>query len=97
MSHPGGQPVSGHYNGHDELLGFFKKLRDLSGGTIGVAPTEIFDNGSGTVLATVTITAERGGRHLRFDAIQNWQFADGKAVSLHYYHADQSVPDAFWV
>ena len=94
---PGANLVSGHYTGHAEFLGFFKKLHELSGGTIKVTADEIFDNGTGTVLATVTITAERGGRHLCLDAIQNWQFVDGKAASLHYYIADQSVPDAFWV
>jgi ketosteroid isomerase-like protein len=94
---PGANLVSGHYNGHQELLGFFKKLHKLSDGTIKVTANEIFDNGSGTVLATVTITAERGGRQARFDAIQNWRFVDGKATSLHYYFADQSVPDGFWV
>jgi ketosteroid isomerase-like protein len=94
---PGSNLVSGDYNGHDELLGFFKKLHELSAGTIKVAPNEIFDNDSGTVLATVTITAERGGRQVCFDAIQNWGFTDGKAASLHYYFADQSVPDGFWV
>jgi ketosteroid isomerase-like protein len=94
---PGANLVSGRYHGHDELLGFFKKLHELSGATIKVAANEIFDNGSGTVLATVTITAERGGRQACFDAIQNWRFVDGKAASLHYYFADQSEPDAFWV
>jgi ketosteroid isomerase-like protein len=94
---PGANLASGHYTGHDELLGFFKKLHELSGGTIKVTANEIFDNGGGTVLATVTITAERNGRQVRFDAIQNWRFADGKATSLDYYLADQSVPDGFWV
>jgi ketosteroid isomerase-like protein len=94
---PGSNLVSGDYHGHDELLGFFKKLHELSGGTIKVSPSEIFDNDSGTVLATVTITAERGGRQADFNAIQKWQFAGGKAKSLHYYFADQSVPDGFWV
>ena len=93
---PGANLVSGHYTGHEEFLGFFKKLHELSAGTIKVVPNEIFDNGSGTVLATVTITGERGGRQANFDAIQFWRFADGKATSLHYYYADQAELDAFW-
>jgi len=94
---PGTNLVSGHHTGHQELLGFFKKLYELSDGTIKVAATEMFDNGSGTVLATVKITAERGGRQANFDAIQFWRFADGKAMSLNYYFRDQADPDAFWV
>ena len=94
---PGDNLVSGHYIGHDGLLGFFKKLRDL--------PAEPSASPQPRSLTTAVAPSSRRSRsppsaaaeHLRFDAIQNWRFADGKAASLHYYHADQSVPDAFWV
>jgi ketosteroid isomerase-like protein len=94
---PGANLVSGDYNGHQEFLGFFKKLSEFSAGTIKVVPTEIFDNGSGTVLALVTISASRGGRQISFDAVQVWRFEDGKAASLRYFYGNQAELDAFWV
>jgi ketosteroid isomerase-like protein len=78
------------------VLGFFKRLRELSGGTLNVTPSEIFDNGSGSVLVMCTITGERGGRSASFDAVQAWRFEDGKVSSCQYFYSDQAAVDAFW-
>jgi ketosteroid isomerase-like protein len=94
---PGANLVSGDYTGHQEFLGFFKKLGEFSAGTIKVVPTEFFDNGSGAVVVLVTISAERGGRQISFDAVQVWRFEDGKAASLRYFYENQAELDAFWV
>jgi ketosteroid isomerase-like protein len=94
---PGANLVSGDYTGHQEFLGFFKKLSEHSAGTIKVVPREFFDNGCATVVVLVTISAARGGREISFDAVQVWRFEDGKATSLRYFYANQAELDAFWV
>jgi ketosteroid isomerase-like protein len=93
---PGTNVVAGTYTGLEEVGEFFMRLRELSGGTIKLTPTEIFDNGSGIVLVMCSVTGERGGRRAAFDVIQAWRFEDAKAKSCQYYNADQAAVDAFW-
>ena len=93
---PGDNLVAGDYNGHDEVVGFFEKLVELSGGTFGVSVHEIFDNATGTVVALCTLAGERNGQDRTFDTVQVWQFDDGKAISFREYNDEQTALDAFW-
>jgi ketosteroid isomerase-like protein len=93
---PGDSPVAGTYTGHDEVVGFFQKLGQLSNGTFTVTAREIFDNGTGTVAALCTLGGERNGQNSSFDTVQVWRFADGKATSFREFNDDQAGLDAFW-
>ena len=93
---PGNSAVSGHYEGHQEVVGFFEKLGELSGGTFRVVVQEIFDNGTGTCPALCTLEAERNGRQSSFDTVQVWRFEGGKAVGFREFNDDQAGLDEFW-
>ncbi len=93
---PGDNLVAGTYTGHDEVVGFFQKLGELSNGTFNVTVQEIFDNGTGTVAALCTLAGERNGQNPSFDTVQVWRFADGKATSFREFNDDQAGLDAFW-
>lgn len=93
---PGDHLVSGDYRGHDEVLGFFEKLGELSGGTFTVDAHEILDGGAGTVAALTTISAERNGQRGSFETVQIWRFEDGRATSFREYHDRQDAINAFW-
>ncbi len=93
---PGDSVVSGDYSGHQEVVGFFEKLGELSGGTFGVTVQEIFDNATGTVVALCTLDAERNGHQRSFDTVQVWQFVDGKAASFREFNDEQAALDEFW-
>lgn len=93
---PGDHQVSGQFTGHDEIVAFFEKLVDLSGGTFSVTARELFDNGTGTVVALCTLDAERNGRRGTFDTVQVWTFEDGKATSLREFNDQQAELDEFW-
>ena len=93
---PGDNLVAGDYNGHQELVGFFEKLDELSGGTFGVSVREIFDNAAGTVVALCSLEGERNGQQRSFDTVQVWQFVDGKATSFREYNDEQAALDEFW-
>ena len=93
---PGDNLVAGTYNGHQGVLGFFQKLGELSGGTFHLSVHEIFDNGTGTVVALTTLNGERNGRQQSHHAVHVWRFADGKAVSFNEYNDAQAELDEFW-
>jgi ketosteroid isomerase-like protein len=93
---PGDNLVAGDYNGHQEVVGFFEKLGELSAGTFGVSVQEIFDNATGTVVALCTLEAEREGQQTSFDTVQVWRFVDGKATSFREFNDEQAALDDFW-
>jgi ketosteroid isomerase-like protein len=93
---PGDHLVSGDYTGHGEVLGFFGRLGELSGGAFTVDVDEILDDGRGTLAALTTINAERGGKRGSFETVQVWRFEDGLATSFREYHDRQDDINAFW-
>lgn len=93
---PGDHLVSGDYTGHDEVLGFFQRLGELSGGTFSVDVHEILDSDAGTVAALTTINAERDGQRGSFETVHVWHFEDGLATSFREYHDRQDAINAFW-
>ena len=93
---PGDNLVAGTYTGHDEVVGFFQKLGELSNGTFRLTVQEILDNATGTVAALCTLGGERNGQSPSFDTVQVWRFADGRATSFREFNDDQSGLDAFW-
>lgn len=93
---PGDHAVAGRFTGHQEVVGFFEKLVELSDATFSVTPRDILDNGSGTVVALCTLDAERNGRRGTFDTVQVWNFEGGKATRLREFNDQQAELDAFW-
>jgi len=93
---PGEHPASGTFTGHEEVLGFFAKLAELTAGTFFVTAHEIFDNRTGTVVALCTIGGDRHGRSETFDVVHVWRFADGKAANLRDHNAQQAALNAFF-
>jgi hypothetical protein len=92
----GRSPLAGTYTGHDEVLGFFGKLQELSGGTFHLDIEQIFDNGADTAVVLATEKAEREGRQLDEFQIHLWRLDDGKTTSFQAFPADDYVVDEFW-
>ena len=63
---PGASLISGEYRGHQEIVGFFRRLAELSAATLNIEAHEVFGNGTRTVVALATIDATRNGREGRF-------------------------------
>jgi len=93
---PGRSPLSGDYKGHDEVVGFFTKSMELSGGTLRVEPDEILADGDRVVVLT-TVSAERKGRSWSSPEVHLWRVVDGKAVEFHEFQGDQQTEDEFWL
>jgi ketosteroid isomerase-like protein len=92
---PGRSPLSGDYKGHDEVVGFFTKSMELSGGTLRVGVDELLAEG-GRVVALTTVSAERNGRRWSSPEVHVWTVVDGRATEFVEFQGDQQTEDEFW-
>jgi ketosteroid isomerase-like protein len=93
---PGTSLVAGDYRGHEEIGGFFMKIAELSAGTIKADLHELFDNGSGTVVALATLSGTTHGQAGSFETVEIWRLAGGKIMSYTEHYGDEAAMNAFW-
>jgi ketosteroid isomerase-like protein len=92
---PGQSPLSGDYVGHEQVLGFFQKSMELSGGTLRIELHDIVASDmAGFVLCTVSAT--RSGQHAGFLAVHVWRVFDGRAVEFREFQGDEATESKFW-
>jgi ketosteroid isomerase-like protein len=93
---PGRSPLSGDYTGPDEVVGFFSKSMELSGGTLRVQAEEFLAQDDRVVVLS-TVSAERKGHAWSAPEVHVWRVVDGKAVEFREFQADQQTEDEFWL
>lgn len=94
--HIGGtSQIAGDYVGHQEVMGFFGKVFELSAGTFRTEIHDVLANDEhGTVL--VTAHAERDGQTLAAREVHIWHLADGKATEFWGFIEKPDEVDAFF-
>ena len=92
---PGRSPLSGDYRGHQEVVGFFTKAMELSGGTLRVEADEILADGE-RIIALTTVSAERNVQSWSSPEVHVWRVQDGRAVAFREFQGDQEAEDRFW-
>ncbi|MEU9497709.1 nuclear transport factor 2 family protein [Streptomyces sp. NPDC048196] len=92
---PGRSPLSGDYRGHQELVGFFGRVMELSGGSFRIQIDDVLTDES-RVVVLCTVSAERNGRTWSSPEVHAWEVADGKAVAFREFQGDQQTEDEFW-
>jgi hypothetical protein len=92
---PGRGPLSRDYRGHAEVLGFFERFMELSGGTFQIQIDEVFAKRD-RVVVLCTETAQRGGRSWSSPQVHVWTVKDGRAIAFREYEGDQQGEDEFW-
>ncbi|GGQ18195.1 ketosteroid isomerase-like protein [Actinomadura coerulea] len=92
---PGRGPVCGEYRTPEEVLGFYVRLFELSGGTFHTEPYSVMANDEYGA-ALVQTCAERPGRILDGRAVDLFRFRDGKITEIRTLAEDQYASDAFW-
>ncbi len=90
----GDSPLTGDYKGHQEVMGFFARLMELSGGTFRLQVHDILANDTHGA-AMVVAHAEREGRTLEGRAVHTWHLAGGKATEFWSFEEDQGALDRF--
>jgi ketosteroid isomerase-like protein len=93
---PGRNLLSRDYKGKAEVVGFWARVRELSGGTVRTELIEVL-GGDAFGIALVRVFAERDGKSLggQFQAF-TYRIEDGKVVEFWFMVEDRYAVDAFW-
>jgi hypothetical protein len=92
---PGRGPLSRNYMGHQQVLGFFQKFMELSGGTFRIRVDDVLANDD-RVVVLVTESARRGSREWSSPQVHAWTIENGKASVFWQFQGDQQTEDEFW-
>jgi len=88
----GSNQLTGDYRGFQEIMGFFGKVMELSGGTFRGEVHDVLANDThGVVL--VTFHAERDGQTVALRSADIWHLADGKVTEHWSFFEDQAAAD----
>lgn len=92
---PGRSELAGDYKGPEEVLGFLRRLQELSGGTF-KAEIEVVLGDAERAVVLQRETAERDGRLLDVIAAVDFEIHAGKITEATVYHGDTYQFDEFW-
>jgi uncharacterized protein len=92
---PGRGPLSRDYHGRAEVLDFFGRFMELSGGTFQLQVDDVLAKGD-RVVVLCTESARRGGRSWSSTQVHVWTVKDGKATVFREYAGDEQGEDEFW-
>jgi ketosteroid isomerase-like protein len=92
---PGHSPLSGDYQGHNEVVGFFQHSLELSGGVFGIEVHQVLAQDD-LVVALVTVKAQRNGRSAAFPEVHVWRLVNGKVTEFREFQGDEQTEDRFW-
>jgi len=92
---PGHSPLSGDYEGHDQVGGFFKRTMELSGGVFSIDIHKVLASDD-TVVVLTTVNATRNGIAASFAEVHVWRLRNGKAIEFREYQGDEQREDRFW-
>jgi ketosteroid isomerase-like protein len=91
----GSSQLSGDYRGDQEVMGFFGRLVEVTGGTFRLELHDVLANDThGAVLATAH--GQRDGRTLAMREVHVWHLADGKATEFWAFPEDSAELDLFF-
>ena len=88
---PGRSPISGDYEGLDQVLGFFGTLAERSGGTFRATLHDVVANDEHAV-GLHSSDAERDGRRVRSPVLV-FHVRDGRVTEVWQYWADPYTAD----
>lgn len=92
---PGNNPLAGDYKGRNEVLAFFVKSVEMTGGTLKIELHDVLANDEHGV-GLIRVTGQRDGKSLTDNAAQVFHVRDGKASEVWSHAGDQAAIDKFW-
>ena len=92
---PGRSPISGDYQGLDQVLGFFGTLAERSGGTFRATLHDVVANDEHAI-GLHSSDAERDGRRISSPTVLVFHVRDGRIAETWSHHYDQHEFDEFW-
>lgn len=87
--------LSGDYKGVEQVLAWFGRRAELSGGTLTVDLHDVVGNAE-HVVALTTVRAARDGKRLVDQTVQVYHMRDGRTTEVWTVPSDQQASDEFW-
>jgi ketosteroid isomerase-like protein len=87
--------IAGDYEGPEQVLQFFARLFELTGGTFSIELHDVLANDEHAV-ALFTIGGERAGKQLNDNSVLTFHFRDGKASEAWSQSTDLHAVDEFF-
>ena len=91
----GRSPLAGDYEGTEQVLQYFARLVELSGGTLSLELHDVLANDEHAV-ALVTVRGQRAGRQLTDNEVLTYHIRDGKVSEVWVHATDQYAADEFF-
>lgn len=88
---PGRHRLAGSYEGREAVLGFFRDLGGVGGGTLRIDEVRDLIAGDRRVLALLSTSAEVNGERVRADVAEVYTVRDGQIVDIRAYVYDQAT------
>jgi len=92
---PGNNPLSGTYQGKEEVFGLFARIAELSDGPMEMDFHDILASDD-HVVALLEVAVSRGGKRLEGKTVHIMHVADGQLTEFWNYPEDPGAGDEFW-
>ena len=92
---PEGSPIAGDYQGIEQVLQYFARIVELTGGTFSLELHDVLANDEHAV-ALVTVRGELAGQQLNGNRVAVYHFRDGKVTEVWTHLSDLYALDEFW-
>ncbi|MEN8651594.1 nuclear transport factor 2 family protein [Streptomyces sp. 21So2-11] len=93
---PGNSPISGHHKGREAVLELYRRLGELTNGTMRVELGSVLADGRGHVMSFHTSRADRNDRGIEIREGLFFTIVGGKISDIDECTEDIDVSDAFW-
>jgi uncharacterized protein len=93
---PGESSIAGTYRGLEEVLAYFRRRRDLAGGTFQMERRDVLVGDGDRIVALTDGLATIDGVEHRWSTVGLYDVADGRIAACWLLPLDQRAFDAIW-
>ncbi|MFI9581783.1 nuclear transport factor 2 family protein [Streptomyces sp. NPDC052236] len=93
---PGNSQISGHHKGRDAVLQLYRRLGELTNGTMQVQLEAVLADGRGHVMSFHTTRADRGDHGIEIREGLFFTIVGGKITDIDECNEDIDEADRFW-
>ena len=88
----GRSPLAGHYEGPEQVIQYFARVLELTGGTFSIDLHDVLANDEHAA-ALITIRGERAGKQLNDNTVLTYHIRDGKVAEVWGHATDLYAVD----
>lgn len=93
---PGDNPIAGTYRGRDEVFDYFRRRRDLAGGTFRMERKDVLVGEGERIAALTDGVATIGGEERRWSTVGLYDVAGGRIAACWLLPLDPQAFDEIW-